>query len=85
MDLKDSGSPRILKFHYEKLLYPFDVFKSGITINNDEEKSLLKEKGDSTTKPVDLMMTIPSEESADEMLKCKNKNEKNNLILILIF
>ena len=32
MNLKDTGSARILKFHYEKILYPFDVFKSGITI-----------------------------------------------------
>jgi histone demethylase JARID1 len=35
LDLKDPGSGRILKYHYEKILYPFDVFKSGITIPNE--------------------------------------------------
>ena len=35
MDLKDPGSARILKNHYEKLLYPFDVFKAGIMINKE--------------------------------------------------
>jgi hypothetical protein len=32
MKFTDSNSPKILKNYYEKLLYPYDVFKAGVML-----------------------------------------------------
>ncbi|KAJ8985893.1 hypothetical protein NQ317_006267 [Molorchus minor] len=79
----------ILKTHYERLLYPFDVFKSGKTVNiKIEQNSEETEKADKDYKPHGIVSRMqikpPPEKNARRSKRFENDESKTESLALKI-
>lgn len=77
MKLTDSQTPKMLKTYYEKLLYPFDVFKAGVMLQIIEKDT--KDKQINNDKALNII------ESPKKSMILTLETFKKNLIDIICF